>query len=245
MVDRCGIWLSWNNQEDGFELPVLPAELSTSIGGDSAGHEVAGLGKISVIKDRELAEYSIESIFPAYPPESVSPHPYITAEIVLPPMVYVRKIMKWWETKRPIRFVFVGGNRYAGTSGETISEINTAASIESFEWKEVAGSPGDISYSLRLKEYRFYAARKTTVIEQANGETAMQKAKTGRPDERVPPATYTLVAGDSLWKVAQKMLGDGSRWREIQKLNGISDAQLKSLPVGMVLKLPSGGGNVA
>jgi hypothetical protein len=24
-------------------------------------------------------------------------------------------------------------------------EINTPASIESFEWKEVAGSPGDIS----------------------------------------------------------------------------------------------------
>jgi len=258
LVDRCGIWLSWNNQEDGFELPVLPAELNTSIGGDSAGHEVAGLGKISVIKDRELAEYTIESFFPAYPPHpnpkpdpksgldpDTSVHPYITAVEVLPPMVYVRKIMKWWETKRPIRFVFVGGNRYAGTSGETISEINTAASIESFEWKEVAGSPGDISYSLRLKEYRFYAARKTTVIEQANGEAALQKTKMGRPDERVPPATYTLVAGDSLWKVAQKMLGDGSRWREIQKLNGINDAQLKSLPVGKVLKLPSGGGNVA
>lgn len=258
LVDRCGIWLSWNNQEDGFELPVLPAELSTSIGGDSTGHEVAGLGKISVIKDRELAEYTIESFFPAYPPHpnpkpdpksgldpDTSVHPYITAIEVLPPMVYVRKIIKWWETKRPIRFVFVGGNRYAGTSGETISEINTAASIESFEWKEVAGSPGDISYSLRLKEYRFYAARKTTVIEQANGGAALQKANTGRPDERVPPAAYTLAAGDSLWKVAQNVLGDGSRWREIQKLNGISDAQLKSLPVGMVLKLPSGGGNVA
>jgi len=241
LVDRCGIWLSWNNQEDGFELPVLPAELNTSIGGDSAGHEVAGLGKISVIKDRELAEYTIESFFPAYPPENVDPHPYITATIILPPMVYVRKILKWWETKRPIRFVFVGSNRYADLEGRTISEINTPASIESFEWKEVAGSPGDISYSLRLKEYRFYAARKATVI----GGTALQKTKPGRMDERVPPSTYTLVAGDSLWKVAQKMLGDGSRWREIQKLNGISDAQLKKLPVGMVLKLPAGGGNVA
>ena len=241
MVDHCGIWLSWNNQEDGFELPVLPAELGTSIGGDSAGHEVAGLGKISIIKDRELAEYTIESFFPAYPPENVDPHPYITATTILPPMVYVRKILKWWETKRPIRFVFVGSNRYADLEGRTISEINTPASIESFEWKEVAGTPGDISYTLRLKEYRFYAAKRTDVIQQANGDTALQKSKPTRPDERVPPATYTLVAGDSLWKVAQKMLGDGSRWREIQKLNGISDAQLKSLPVGMVLKLPSGG----
>ena len=244
LVERCGIWLSWNNQEDGFELPVLPAELSASIGGDSAGHEVAGLGKISVIKDRELAEYTIESFFPAYPPEDADPHPYITASIVLPPMVYVRKILKWWETKRPIRFVFVGSNRYPGLSGETIAEINTPASIEAFEWKEVAGSPGDISYSLRLKEFRFYAAKRTDVIQLAN-EAALQKSKPSRPDERVPPSTYTLQPGDSLWKVAQKMLGDGSRWREIQKLNGISDAQLKKLPVGMVLKLPAGGGSVA
>ena len=145
-----------------------------------------------MIKDRELAEYTIESFFPAYPPHpnpkpdpksgldpDTSVHPYITAVEVLPPMVYVRKIMKWWETKRPIRFVFVGSNRYAGTSGETISEINTPASIESFEWKEVAGSPGDISYSLSSERIPILRARKTTVIEQVNGETALQKSKPG------------------------------------------------------------------
>lgn len=221
LADRYGIWLSWNNQKEGFELPILPREIGPSIRGDGAGHDVAGLGKINVIKDRGLAEYTIESIFPA------QRYPFITASIVLKPKAYVDYIMKWWESKRPIRFVYVGSTM----------KINMAVSIEAFEWKEVAGTPGDIQFSLQLKEYRFYAARKVQVGRQ-------QKPKPKRPDERVQPKTYTLKAGDSLWKVAQKVLGDGSRWREIQRLNGLSDAQLKSLKVGMVLKLPTGGGGV-
>lgn len=239
MEKRYGVWLSWNNHEEGFELPVLPGEIGASIRGDGAEHEVYQLGKINVIKHRGLAEYTIDSIFPVVRYDRVLDRylpPYVTASKVLKPMEYVRFIEKWWATNRPIRFVYTGGNASEDDEGKTIAEINTAASIESFEWKEVAGSPGDIIFSLRLKEYRFYAARQAEV-----DTAAVQKPKPVRPDERVPPTTYTLAAGDSLWKVAQKMLGDGSRWREIQQLNGISDAELRRLPVGMVLKLPAGG----
>ena len=35
------------------------------------------------------------------------------------------------------------------------------------------------------------------------------------------PATklYTVVAGDSLWKIAQKELGNGSKWTQIYETN--------------------------
>lgn len=223
-----GIWLSWNNQQEGFELPVLPREIGPSIRGDGSGHDVYGLGKINVIKDHGLAEYTIESIFPA------QRYPFVTASIVFNPKAYVDYIMKWWETKRPIRLVAV----------TSTMEVNTPASIEAFEWKEVAGSPGDISFSLRLKEYRFYDAQRVPVTQQTGGTTRIQKAKPKRPDERMLPRTYTLKPSDNLWKVAQKVLGDGSRWREIQRLNGITDAQLRSLPIGMTLKLPDNGGGM-
>jgi nucleoid-associated protein YgaU len=222
-----GVWLSWNNQEEGFDLPVLPGEIGASVGGDGSGHDVVGMGKINVIKDRELAEYTIESIFPA------QRYPYVTAAELLEPRQYIDYIMRWWETKRPIRFVY---------TGPTL-EINTPASIESFEWKEKAGAPGDIEFSLKLKEYRFYAAQRVQpAASPSGGAVRISKAPPKRADDRVQPKTYTLAAGDTLWAVAQKALGDGSRWREIQKLNGLSDAQLKKLPVGMKLKLPAAGG---
>jgi nucleoid-associated protein YgaU len=59
-----------------------------------------------------------------------------------------------------------------------------------------------------------------------------------RPSDKEQPKTYTLVSGDTLIKVARIQLGNESRWREIQKLNGISDAELTRLQVGMKLKLP-------
>lgn len=226
---KYGIWLSYNNQQEGFELPILPAEIEVGGKGDGAGHDVYGLGKINVIKSRELDEYAIESFFPA------QRYPFITASIVLEPKAYIDYIQKWRETKRPIRFVYVGA---------TI-EVNTAASIEDFKWKEVAGESGDIQFSLRLKEYRFYAARRVQVVQQQSGAPpTLQKSVPKRPNDRQPPQTYTIVAGDNLWKVSKKFFGTPDRSREIQKLNGLTDAQVKRLQVGQVIKLPPEKGTV-
>ena len=51
--------------------------------------------------------------------------------------------------------------------------------------------------------------------------------------------TYTVVAGDSLWSIADKLLGDGSRYTEIRTLNGLTS---DTIYVGQTLKIPSSGG---
>nr|WP_236930856.1 hypothetical protein [Geobacillus sp. JS12] len=38
--------------------------------------------------------------------------------------------------------------------------------------------------------------------------------------------------------MAQYYTGSGHRYRELQKLNGIKDSQLRRLPIGLVLKIP-------
>lgn len=47
--------------------------------------------------------------------------------------------------------------------------------------------------------------------------------------------TYTVKSGDSLWAIAAKQLGDGSRYKEIKSLNGLSS---DTIHPGQVLKLP-------
>ena len=47
---------------------------------------------------------------------------------------------------------------------------------------------------------------------------------------------YTVVAGDTLWGIAQKKLGSGARWQEISKLNGLTS---QTIVVGQKLKIPS------
>lgn len=224
------IWLSWNNKEEEFQLPINPSSIKISQGSNSTTYDLVDLGEINVIKSPKLLTYSFDSIFPAR-----QDYPFANAQILsgissdgvfYNPYVYY--LTKWMRTKRPIRFMMFGG-RYT---------INTPASIESFEWKESAGSGGDIEYSLSLKQYVFYTAQRVSLHETAAG-TGYSVAEPDRPDDRQTPTTYTMVAGDNLWKIAQTKLGDGSRWKEIQQLNGISDAEIRRLPVGKVLKLPT------
>jgi len=54
---------------------------------------------------------------------------------------------------------------------------------------------------------------------------------------KVAARTYTVRRGDSLWDIAERSLGDGARYREIARLNGIANPS--RISVGAVLKLPS------
>lgn len=224
-----GIWLSFNNQQEGFQIPINPGSIEMGDGSNSTTYDIVGLGEINVIKSRKLTTFGFSSIFPAHN------YPFITASVVLQPYEYVDMIKRWMETKRPIRFVFTGAS----------FDINEAVSIESFDCKEVAGTNGDIDYTLKLKKYVFYSAQRVNVTTRQSGASqVMQKGTKQRPNDRATPKTHTLAPGESLWTVAKRVLGDDSKWRDIQRLNGISDAQLKQLPVGTVLKLPGGTANV-
>lgn len=229
------IWLSYNNQQEGFQIPVNPSSIEMGDGISSATYNVAGLGEINVIKDPKLTEYSFSSIFP------VQPYPFVNADILLDSMTvngvktngYVYYITKWMATKRPIRFVFTGDS----------FDINVGASIESFDWKEVAGSGGDIEYTLKLKKYVFYAAKKVIYTKDTKSEAVNKIVKQERHNDKQAPKTHALLAGETLWLVAKKYLGNANLWPQIQTLNNIPNGKLKSLRIGMMLQLPEVKGN--
>lgn len=217
-----GYSISFDLTEGGFRLPVNPAAIDIKEGGQSKTYDISKLGEINVIRNPKLAEISFEGIFPAME------YPFVIGEL-RDPFEYVEQIEKWMKARKPVQFVFAGST----------FDINTLVSIESFNWREVGGAVGDLEYSIALKKYVPYGAKKVEIVRKDSQPVRVLSADTPpRPDNREQPQTYTLVAGDTLWKVAQKMLGNGNRWREIQKLNNITDAQLTRLQIGMVIKLP-------
>lgn len=50
--------------------------------------------------------------------------------------------------------------------------------------------------------------------------------------------TYTVVKGDSLWKIAERYYGSGYEWKKIQAENQLAG---KSLEVGMTIEVPRQG----
>ena len=51
--------------------------------------------------------------------------------------------------------------------------------------------------------------------------------------------SYTVKPGDTLYRIAQRVLGNGERWRELQAMNSGTVPADGSLYVGMSLKLPA------
>jgi nucleoid-associated protein YgaU len=83
-------------------------------------------------------------------------------------------------------------------------------------------------------------------LEKLSGPTLLEEAKsTGQKDAATDSSraeknrSYIVQQGDSLWHIAAKQLGDGSRYEEIVELNAGTLENEDSLAVGLCLKLPS------
>ena len=75
------------------------------------------------------------------------------------------------------------------------------------------------------------------IIAQVNARLQPTPVPTPVPQPSVNYINYTVKQGDSLWKIANHILGNGSRYKEIKELNGIGD----TIYPNQVLKIPSNG----
>ncbi len=60
-----------------------------------------------------------------------------------------------------------------------------------------------------------------------------------RPEEAEQSVPYIVQEDDNLWRIATEQLGDGSRYKEISKLNANILKDENDLTVGMLLRMPS------
>jgi hypothetical protein len=239
------IHLSFNNYEESFQIPVNPIDsLQVSHSGQGKTYNIVGqgggtaetrAGEINVIESPKLTEISFSSEFPS------QVYPYVVTRPLYEPMYYVNQIEKWWASRHPIRFVYAGQHTaFAKSQGYLgLFDINLPVSIESFEWKEAAGSPGDIEYTLKLKEYVFYSARKVVEAKDSAGNPILVQRAPARPDERIRPDTYTTKEGDSLWQISMRYYDTDQRIDDIKRLNNLTDLEVIELPPKLVLKLPA------
>lgn len=216
------MYIGIQNGEEGFIIPVLPEKIEINEDGDNKTYDVINLGEVSKINSPKLTEINFESYFP------LNNGPYVSSEQVFEPSFYITKIKEWREKKQKLRFILVGGQL----------EINDLFTIESFKYEEHGGEIGDIYYSIELKRYKNHVARKVVIVNNNLSKANSNKVKTKsiRNTDNKKVKTYTVVNGDTLWHISKKFLGDGNRYKEIAKLNNISNPNL--IYVGQVLKLP-------
>lgn len=111
---------------------------------------------------------------------------------------------------------------------------NIEVLLEDYTVTEKGGEQGDFWVELRWKEYRNAKSIRYEMKKEADGQTALIEQGQAR-ESKTPEGSYTVRSGDCLWAIAKRVLGDGTRYREIAEKNGIADPN--RIYPGQVLKL--------
>jgi N-acetylmuramoyl-L-alanine amidase len=74
------------------------------------------------------------------------------------------------------------------------------------------------------------------IVKKAKLKPRKDENKVTKQETTIGYITYTVKKGDSLWKIAKSLLGNGSKYTEIAAINEIKD---NFIYAGQVLKIPS------
>lgn len=193
---KVDIYLREVNGDREIRIPWLPDSISFGSGeAIMASYEILNLGEVAIPTGVGLANYSWESIFPG---SGRSDYGLLRGSWQKPS--YYDDILNDWKEKGTKLNLLVTGY-----------PINKSVYIADYK-REASGGFGDITYSLSLKEAR-------TIRVTSSKSTANKNSTSARSTTQENTNTYTVTDGDTLWGIAEKKLGSGSRWKEIYTAN--------------------------
>lgn len=208
---------------DEVLLPVPPSKLTMKINNKNKTYDLINLGEINILKLPGLTDIDFDILLPAIK------YPFVREEGFKEPHFYLDKFEQLKVNKKPFRFII---SRFS-PAGKFLFDTNMLVSLENYTIKEDHNNLNDILVSIKLRQYKEYSTKILKVIEDTETETVV-KEETQRPAKE-PSKTHTVVKGDTLWAICKKYLGDGSKYPEIAKLNGIKNPHL--IYPGQVIKL--------
>ncbi len=221
-------------------LPVAPAKINTKINGSNKTMTLINDGEINLLKKAGLKEIDFDVLLPRveYP---FAVYPMVKGidgkekKKFVDGKVYLDEIERLFDSKEPFYFKLI---RYL-PSDRMFDSTEIKVSIEDYSISEEASEGIDIIVSLSLKEYRDFVTDTGNLSKEDEKvllEIKKKREAGSSPEPKGVPKTYKVVKNDSLWGIAQKYYGDGSKYMIIANSNSIANPNL--IRVGQVLTIP-------
>lgn len=203
--------LLWhNNGEERIYFTVNPSEISVSRPNCNRRIPLAMGGSVNVWGGRGLREVRLSTFLPW------ETSPFYSGQS---PETVLAMLRRWQDSGDPVRLILSG------------SDINDAFLIEDVT-EILREGDLDIGLTVTLREYKFKSA--LAALAELAGEVSCSH-ECSRQDERSLPAAYTVKKGDTLWDIAARFYGDGTKWRTLAERNGVSNP--RKLQIGRILSL--------
>lgn len=208
---------------DGVLFPITPQRMNIKFKNRNRVVTLVNEGEFNILKESGLQEISFDACIPAVK----YPFAQYLGGIFLPIIYYIELIKKLKNSKKPFNFVIIR----EGSTGVLGYSHCMKVSLEDFQIKEDAGEGRDVIVSLNLKEYK----DSNRVIVSAISGGLITTTKVRDSASKTIAKTYTVKAGDTLYNIAKKELGNGSRYLDLKTLNNLANAN--NIKVGQVLRL--------
>lgn len=213
----------------GLRFPIPPSKIQMKVKGQNKTMNLINGEEINILNPAGLTEITLDALLP------IRRYPFASYEDGFePPEYFLDAFEQMKNEKTPIQFIVIR----EGPGRSSFFDTNQKVSLEDYDITEDAEEGGDITVSLSLKVYQDYGIA-VIPLPQEPGEEITAAPTEERSAETAPsPKVYTVVRGDCLWAIAKRILGNGSRWREIYGLNQDKIKNPNLIYPGQVLVLP-------
>lgn len=181
-----------------FTFPALPEKIQGKYGAKYQSFDIISQGTVKVPKGTDVAEFTWDGVFFGVSKKNEA---------------IVRK-NSWRQPDECVKIIqdFITNETVLNLIVTEIW-INMDVTVSSFQAR-ATGAYGNIEYSISFvqkKPLQIYTTNELNIAVMPRNEPESDAGAGG--------STYTVVSGDSLWKIAAAKLGSGSKWTSIYDAN--------------------------
>lgn len=214
-------------------LPIAPSKIQLKISNKNKSIILIDNGEINILKKPGLTTIEFDALLPNVKyPFATYKNGFVKAK------TYLNKLEELKTSQEPFQFIVTR----TLPNGKMLFDTNIKVALEDYTMKEDVKNGMDVVVSVKLKQYRDYSTKTITVqVTPSNtvqATTEVKRETTNSPAPKTEGTTYTVRSGDTLWNIAKKTYGDGSRYPDIFNANKDKIKNANLIYPGQVLLLP-------
>lgn len=214
--------------------PIAPSKIQTKIKNQNKTMNLMNDGEINILKSAGLTEISFDLLLPNVK------YPFATYKSSFKDAAFY---LDWLEKLKVRKDVFWFKVIRKFPNGKMLFDTNTRVSLEDYTIKEDAKQGFDVVVSIKLKQFKDYGTKICNVV-SVDDKEATVSSQTVRETTNSPapsgdsPKTHTVVKGDTLWNIAKKYYGNGTKYTVIANANGDKIKNPNLIYPGQILTIP-------